>query len=128
MTADPKPVRPGSGINADDQAFSEAFDEDKHADPADQRRPHEGAGVKPLDDVVTDARGEVFGELREDEDERQPADPGAPEPEGGVLREAARATPKSKAEADAENGEKVDEAIEETFPASDPPPWRPGSD
>lgn len=128
MNADPKGVRPDAEVQADDQAPSEAFDEEKHAGPSDQRRPHDGAGVKPLDGVVTDARGEVFGELREDGDEGRTGDPGAPEPDSGVLREAARATPKSKAGAHAEDSEKIDEAMEQTFPASDPPPWRPGSD
>lgn len=124
---------------ADDQAFAESFDETKARTSADQRRPDgdkADGDVKPVDEALDGAVGERFGEqvdpaqgdghplenvtdidaVAEVPDDarrdgvRPPDDPDDPDVKGRAQ------TPE----------EKLDEAMEETFPASDPPPIRPG--
>jgi hypothetical protein len=124
---------------ADDQAFSEAFDEDKSPTDADQRRPDRDkadadAPVQPVDEALDGDTGERFGEtVHEGEPMRRrevAADqarsdgiPAGPKPEN-------RREPDDPDEAEdgetLDEDEKIDEAMEETFPASDPPPIRPG--
>ena len=124
---------------ADDQAFSEAFDEDKTEKAVDQRRPDRDkadrdAPVKSVDDALDGDSGERFGELVHDEEPmrrreaaadqaRSDSIPTKPKdrvyPEGGGQSE-------DEEEGTLDPDEKIDEAMDETFPASDPPPIRPG--
>ncbi len=117
---------------ADDQASAESFDETKAGAPAEQRRPDRDKadeGATPLDQALDGAVGERFGEqvdapdaitteTTEDETVSGPAPEGVHPPDDIEDPEAGgRAqTPE----------ERLDEAMDETFPASDPPPIRPG--
>lgn len=117
---------------ADDQAFSEAFDEDKSATPVDQRRPDRrkadaDTAVSPLDHALDGSAGERFGETVLKDAAGDDAADGAP---AAPNRPGVRA-PDDPDEAGEDDGtldpdEKVDEGVEESFPASDPPAIRPG--
>lgn len=124
---------------ADDQAFSEAFDEDKSGKDGDQRRPDsdkaDGETVQPLDEALDGAQAERLGEtVHEDEPMRRreiaadqaAADgmPSGPKPEG-VHAPDDPDDPDEKGRVQ-DKDEKIDEAMDESFPASDPPPIRPG--
>lgn len=131
---------------ADDQAFSEAFDEDKAETPADQRRPDREKAdldepVKTVDEALDGDSGERFGELVHDEEPLRRREVAADQASADGIPTVAKddADPESGASTD-EDGEagdsdqgdtldpdeKIDEAMDETFPASDPPPIRPG--
>lgn len=125
---------------ADDQAFSEAFDEDKSPSEADQRRPDRlkadaDTPVEPVDEAIDGDTGERFGEtVHEDEPMRRrevAADRARSDgiPTGPKLDR--RRPPDDPDAADSDDDtldedEKIDEAMDKTFPASDPPPVRPG--
>ncbi len=109
----------------DDRAFAESFDETKARTKADQRRPDGSktdGEVKPVDEALDGAVGERFGEqvdpvLGEDDPlenvtdiDAVSDDPDAPDARGRAQT----------------SEERLDEAMEETFLASDPPPIRPG--
>lgn len=144
---------------ADDQAFAEAFDEDKTATDAEIGRPDrdkEDSRVQPVDQAMTGARGERFGEAvraegdspgrsgesDEDEDRRRSGAEEASEddliePNGPATKRPRKPTdtdvkhtpgqtaPKKK-DGEMDEDERLDEAMKESFPASDPPPVRPG--
>ena len=120
---------------ADDQAFAESFDETKSATRAEQRRPDgdKADDAMPVDAALDGAVGERFGEqvdpaqgdddpLENDTDIDALAD--TPEPER-VRPPDDPDDPDAKGRAQTPD-EKLDEAMDETFPASDPPPIRPG--
>ncbi|MEQ8433895.1 MAG: hypothetical protein RIA71_06610 [Oceanicaulis sp.] len=143
---------------ADDQAFAEAFDEDKHANEAEIGRPDrdkEDSRVQPVDRGLDGARGERFGETvraegdapgREDEDEderrrqsgaEEASEDDLIEPNGPATKRPRKPTdtdvkhtpgqtaPKKK-DGETDQDKRLDEAMKESFPASDPPPVRPG--
>ena len=112
---------------ADDQAVAETFDEEKAANPAEIQRPDrdkEDDRVQPVDAALTGARGERFGgAVASDADDPDP-DPDSdsdPDSDPADRDDPDRKTDRTRQE------DKLDEAIEESFPASDPPPLRPGS-
>ena len=125
---------------ADDQAFSEAFDEDKSPNGADQRRPDRDkadadAPVQPVDAALDGDTGERFGEtVNEDEPMRrrevaadQARSDGIPtKPKGDVEPGVEPSDAEEGGDDTLDPDEKIDEAMDETFPASDPPPIRPG--
>ncbi len=122
---------------ADDQAFSEAFDEDKADTSADQQRPDrakadEDAPIKSVDTAIDGDTGERFGETVHDEEPLRRREVAADQ----ARSDGIPAKPKDEVEIDEKPSksdddtldpdEKIDEAMDETFPASDPPPIRPG--
>lgn len=126
---------------ADDQAFSESFDEDKTGSAADQRRPDRDKAdgpVQPLDMALDGAQSERFGETVNDEQPlrrresaadqaRDDGLPSGPKPEGVRPPDDPEDAKDSDEDGDTQDpDEKIDEAMEESFPASDPPPVRPG--
>ncbi len=141
---------------ADDQAFAEAFDEDKTATDAEIGRPDrdkEDSRVQPVDQGMTGARGERFGETvraeggapgRDDEAERRrqsgaegaseddliepngPATKGPRKPADTDVKHTPGQTAPKKIDGEMDDDERLDEAMRESFPASDPPPVRPG--
>jgi hypothetical protein len=122
---------------ADDQAFSEAFDEDKSPTSADQRRPDRDkadadAPVQPVDAALDGDTGERFGETVHDEEPMRRREVAADQarsdgiPTGPKPDKRAPDDPEADEDDTLDPDEKIDEAMEETFPASDPPPVRPG--
>ena len=125
---------------ADDQAFSETFDEDKADTAADQQRPDrekadQDAPARSVDDAIDGDTGERFGELVNDEEPLRRREAAADQarsdaipvkPKEEVRSGDAAHTPAEDADTTLDPDEKIDEAMEETFPASDPPPIRPG--
>jgi hypothetical protein len=112
---------------ADDQAFAEAFDEDKHASQAEMGRPDrdkEDGHAEPVDQSLDGARGERFGEaVSAEPDDLDPVQAGPGADETTAPR---KATPDTHARSKQDEEARLDEAMKETFPASDPPPIRPG--
>ena len=125
---------------ADDQAFSETFDEDKADTAADQQRPDrekadQDGPATSVDDAIDGDAGERFGELVHDEEPLRRREAAADQARSDAIpvkpKEEARSgdaaqTPDEDADTTLDPDEKIDEAMEETFPASDPPPIRPG--
>lgn len=124
---------------ADDQVEAEVFDEDKHLNRDDQRRPYSGdpgAEKTPVDEAIPGGRGERFGEQLPRGTERADAlDEVAAEQERleeKLHKEGQKESGKSgkktpeKDEGTMSDQEKVDEAMKETFPASDSPSFTPG--
>ena len=132
--------RSSDSAPADDQSFSEAFDEDKTDKAVDQRRPDrdkadEDGPVKSVDEAVDGDSGERFGELVHDEEPMRRREAAADQARSdGIPTKPKDEADTDPAQSDAETGdddtldpdEKIDEAMDETFPASDPPPIRPG--
>jgi hypothetical protein len=128
---------PGA-IPADDENLSETFDEAKSPAQADQRRPDrhkaDTDSVKPVDEAIDGNIGERFGEavhadtaMRRREVAAKQAQPAGPPV---ASKQTSRRMP-DKVETDGQDtsvhrDDKLDEAIDETFPASDPPAVRPG--
>jgi hypothetical protein len=145
---------------ADDQAFAEAFDEDKTATDAEIGRPDrdkEDSRVQPVDRGLTGARGERFGEtVRAEGDapghapddetgdarrrqsgaweagEDDVIEPNGPAsersryPAGTDVKHTSGQTEPQKKDGAIDDDARLDEAMKESFPASDPPPVRPG--
>lgn len=114
---------------ADNQAFSEAFDETKSVDRKGQQRPDDtklGDQTMPVDQALDGGRGERFGEkVAQDSAGRL----GALGDEIERVPDAEREnTPEKPDQSEDEKDDKLDEALDDTFPASDPPPIRPGQD
>lgn len=118
---------PDSPPKTDD---SEAFDSEKYASRRDQRRPDRGLGFVPVDEAIH--QGELFGEKVQPSAHASPTEE-APAKTSG-RKDGNRAFPK-KPEADTfedkapedHDSDDVDEALEETFPASDPASYSPGT-
>ncbi|TGY88553.1 hypothetical protein E5163_12125 [Marinicauda algicola] len=117
---------------ADDQVEAEAFDEDKHLGREDQRRPARGdadPGRVPVDEGIAGGRGERFGEqLPRGRETTDALDEVTVEQER-LAEKAQRKAEESKSRRDKDvmsQEEKVDEAMKETFPASDSPSFTPG--
>tara|TARA_R110002072_G_scaffold93904_1_gene207915 strand:+ start:909 stop:1340 length:432 start_codon:yes stop_codon:yes gene_type:complete len=111
---------------------SEAFDSEKHASRRDQSRPDRGLGFVPVDEALN--QGELFGEKVEPSDEAQVVTASGQDKTSGKDETPEKAFPKKpdpdkfkdKAPED-HDSEDVDEALEETFPASDPASYSPGT-
>ncbi|WP_270374793.1 hypothetical protein [Marinicauda sp. Alg238-R41] len=135
----PTPANPGpDGENAsmdnpaDNQVEAEVFDEDKHLDRTDQRRPFDsdpGAAKVPVDQAIDGGRGERFGEqLPQTEEMSDPLEE-AEMTEKRLSEEnqsGKREDEKKKKSQSDKDENKVDEAMKESFPASDSPSFTPG--
>lgn len=125
---------------ADDQAFSEAFDEDKSPKDADQRRPDREKAdadgpVQPVDEAIDGDMGERFGETVHEDGPMRRREVAADQARSDGIPTGPRPGKRRAPDDPDANGhggdtldkdEKIDEAMDETFPASDPPPVRPG--
>ena len=117
---------------------AEAFDSEKHASRRDQSRPDRGFGFVPVDEAIH--QGELFGEKVEAaaRDRQTAAGEGAElsgedadsETEAALKNTIGKTRKKSDFDDPApedHDSEDVDEALKETFPASDPASFSPGT-
>jgi hypothetical protein len=105
---------------------SEVFDSEKHVSQREQRDPGGETGFVPVDDALT--QGELFGEKV---DGAAPSAEAATSDTGSAPQDGADAAndPVSSGDPAPEDhdDEDVEEALKETFPASDPPSYSPGT-
>ncbi|MEE2565920.1 hypothetical protein [Hyphobacterium marinum] len=117
---------------------SEAYDPEKYASRRDQSRPDRGLGFVPVDEAIH--QGELFGEAVETaaRDRQTAAGEGAEmagensdtETEAAMKETIGKKREKSKYDDPApedHDNEDVEEALKETFPASDPASYSPGT-
>lgn len=116
----------------------EAFDSEKYASRRDQSRPDRGLGFVPVDEAIN--QGELFDEKveRAARDRQTAAGEGAElsgedadsETEAAMKETIGKTRKKSKYDDPApeeHDDEDVEEALKESFPASDPASYSPGT-